>query len=83
MEPVSPILADRFRDVSDVVFILLRWDETYGHLAALADRVGCSCTIVLVSGRDAESPDDRERRWADRVRILDPDDVVTGRLQGL
>jgi hypothetical protein len=78
VEPVSPILADRFREVSEVIF-----DETYGHLAALAGRVGCSCTIVLVGDPDAEPPADRERRWADPVRILDPDDVMTGRLQGL
>jgi len=55
LEQVSPILADRFYEISEVVFIQLCWDKAYrqstGCLTALlelAGQAGCHCTVLQI-----------------------------------
>jgi uncharacterized protein (DUF58 family) len=82
VDTLLPTLADRFREMSEIVFILLRWDESYGQMVALASRAGCHCTVALVGDDETERSED-VRRWADRVRVVDADEILTGRLQRL
>jgi len=57
LEHIAPKLANRFYEISEVVFILLRWDKAYRQstecltaLLELAGQAGCHCTVLLIDG---------------------------------
>jgi hypothetical protein len=54
LEHIAPKLANRFYEISEVVFILLKWDKAYRHLLELAGQAGCHCTVLLI-GRSSGS----------------------------
>ena len=83
LERVAETLAARFYEMSEVIFILLRWDEAYWELLERAARAGCHSTVLLVM-ESAELLGDRDdARWADVVRVVRPDDVLAGRSERL
>lgn len=83
LESVAETLAARFYEMSEVIFILLRWDEAYWELLERAARAGCHSTVLLVA-ESAELLGDRDdTKWADVVRVVCPDDVLAGRLERL
>ena len=83
LEQTSPILADRFYEISEVVFILLNWSEQYQQLLERAQRAGCHST-VLVIGASGELHADRDfANRATNVRFLSPDEVLTERIRHL
>ena len=61
LEQIAPKLANRFYEISEVVFILLKWDNAYRQLLELADRAGCHCKVLLISRSDEMNPA-RQRR---------------------
>ena len=90
LEHAAPILADKFYEISEVVFILLNRDKPYrqstGCLMALlekASRAGCHCR-VLVIGEISENPmvQDNENPGCD-VQLLCPDEILTGKIKRL
>ena len=83
LEPVAETLAARFYEMSEVIFILLRWDETYWELLERAARAGCHSTVLLVTGSAELMGDRDDAKWADVVRVICPDDVLAGRLERL
>lgn len=56
-EQVGPRLEERFPEISEAIFIVLHWDDTYRKLAELAELAGCRCTVIVIGepSRDAES----------------------------
>jgi uncharacterized protein (DUF58 family) len=48
LEQIGPLLEERLQEISEVIFIVLRWDEPYRRLAEWARRAGCHTTIVLI-----------------------------------
>jgi uncharacterized protein (DUF58 family) len=83
-EQIEPLLEERFQEVSEAVFILLRWDKTYRRLVELAERAGCQCTVIVVSeplwspaatGAGAGACDD--------VRFVSADEILEGRVEHL
>jgi uncharacterized protein (DUF58 family) len=77
-------LADRFYQMSQVIFILLRWTRTNQQLVEFAERAGCHCTVVLIGEstglRAKEGP---IPTWAGIVRVLSPQEVLSGEIKQL
>jgi uncharacterized protein (DUF58 family) len=77
-------LADRFRQMSQVVFILLGWTGTSRQLVELAERAGCHCTVVLIdSAAAARVTEDLIPTWAGTVRVLSPYEILSGQIKQL
>jgi uncharacterized protein (DUF58 family) len=47
-EQIGPLLEDRLGEISEIIFIVLRWDRTYQQLAQWAELAGCHCTVLVV-----------------------------------
>lgn len=75
-------LASRFRRISEVVFVLLRWDKTYLSLLELATAARCRCTVCLVTG-DGEDLSGAEALRSDSVMVLTPEDILAGHMRPL
>ncbi|MCL5281154.1 MAG: DUF58 domain-containing protein [Planctomycetes bacterium] len=52
-EQVGSLWEDRLEEISEVIFIVLRWDHTYRQLAHMAEQAGCHCTVLVVAAPDA------------------------------
>ncbi len=77
-------MLDRFREMSQVVFILLGWTQTNQQLVELAERAGCHCTVVLIGdSKAARVSEDRASTWAGTVRVLSPQEILSGRMKQL
>jgi hypothetical protein len=74
-ERIGPLLEDRLGEISEIVFIVLRWDRTYQQLAQLAERAGCHCTIMVVGATDQQE-EDRRHRTEDGTQGVSPSSVI-------
>jgi len=75
---------DRFREMSQVVFILLDWTQTNQRLVELAQRAGCHCAVVLIGDPvAARVSEDRVPMWAGTVRVLSPHEILSGQVKQL
>ncbi len=90
LEQIAPKLANRFYEISEVIFILLNWDKTYrqstGCLTALlelAGKAGCHCTVLMIGGSSGMNVDEDNVSWAENVRFLSADDILTGQIKRL
>ena len=90
LEQIEPILANRFYEISEVVFILLSWDKTYrrstGCLTALlelAGQAGCHCTVLKIGRSSRMHVGQDNVSWTENVRFLSPDDILTGKIKHL
>ena len=90
LEQIEPILANRFYEISEVVFILLSWDKAYrwstGCLTALlelAGQAGCHSTVLLIGGSSKIHVNEDNLNWTENVQFLSPDDILTGRIKRL
>jgi hypothetical protein len=83
LEQIALKLANRFYEISEVVFILLSWDKAYRRLLELAGQAGCHSTVLLIgeSSRMHVYEDNVSR--TENVQFLSPDDILTGRIKRL
>jgi hypothetical protein len=86
---IGLLLEERLAEISEAIFILLHWDETYRRMLELADRAGCRSTVVVVGEPDATkgySPgwpeSDGTGSYGD-IRYLSPDEILAGRIEHL
>jgi uncharacterized protein (DUF58 family) len=80
LDQIGPLLEDRLQEISEIVFIVLHWDETYRRLAEWARRAGCHTTVVIIGEPDAATLGED---WAGDIRFLSADDVLAGRVEQL
>ena len=83
LEHTLPVLADRFYEVSEVIFVLLQCNDTYERLVDKAAAAGCRTTILMIDGSDRmhEQPDPANRPG--NVRFISPDEVLKGQVRRL
>jgi len=88
-QQIGPLLEERLAEISEAIFILLHWDETYRPMLELADRAGCRSTVIVVGepdgggGAPAGWPEnDRAGSYCD-IRYLSPDEILAGRIAHL
>jgi len=83
LEQIAPKLANRFYEISEVVFILLKWDKAYRQMLELAGQAGCHCTVLMIGESSRMHLDEDNVNWPENVRFLSPDDILTGRIERL
>ncbi len=83
-EEIEPLLEERLGEISEAVFILLRWDKTYRRLVEQAERAGCECTVIVVSDPLwlPETAAAGAAAWED-VRFVPADEILEGRVEHL
>lgn len=80
IDQIGPLLEDRLQEISEIVFIVLRWDPMYQRLAEWAQRAGCHTTVVVIGRPDASA---FAQDWAGDIRFLSADDILAGRVEQL
>jgi uncharacterized protein (DUF58 family) len=80
LEQMPPILADRFCQISEVVFILLNWDKAYRQLLELAEQAGCHSTVLLIGGSNGIRVDEDAVSQPANVQFLSADEILTGQI---
>jgi uncharacterized protein (DUF58 family) len=83
LKQIIPKLANRFSEISEVIFILLKWDKAYQHLLELAGQAGCHCTVILIGRSGRMHVDEDNLNWTENVQFLSPDDILTGQIKRL
>jgi len=75
-----PLIADRFYEVSEVIFVVLNWNEAYEQLLEKAAGIGCHTTVFIIDGSERmdEKPDMSNRLG--NVLFVSPDEVLSGRV---
>ena len=81
-ETVS-ILADHFCEVSELIFVLLNWDEACEQLLDRATGAGCHNTVLMIDGSDRAAGRLSLATRPGNVRFISPDEVLTGRIRRL
>lgn len=82
LDQIGPLLEGRLHEVSEVVFILRRWDATYKSLVSLADRAGCHCTVIVVGEpSDDDGPSAAAEGWWGDVRFVTAEAVRKGQVE--
>lgn len=79
LDRIGPLLEDRLPEISEIVFVVLRWDETYQRLVHWAQRAGCHTTVAVIGEPTAAPADD----WMGHVQFLCADDILAGRVEQL
>jgi uncharacterized protein (DUF58 family) len=83
LDKISPVLISRFPRISEVFFILLSWKKAYRHLLQLAHQAGCHCNVLLIGKSGQMHVNDDNLRWNGNVRVLSPDEILTGQIKRL
>ena len=76
-EQMTPILADRLNRISEVIFIFWSWKKTCRQLLEQADQAGCHSTVFVIEESSEIDLDRYEMPYAEKIRILSPDEVLT------
>ncbi len=82
-EQIAPILADRFHEISEVIFILSGWKKAYRQLLELTDQAGCHSTVFVIGESGKIDLDRYEMSWNENIQILSPDEILTGQVMHL
>ncbi len=72
-----------FSEVSEVFFILLKWDAAYRQLLELADAAGCRTRVLLIGESPVTDATKDNMNWTGDVQFLSPDQILTGRTKRL
>ncbi len=80
IDRIGPLLEDRLTEISEIVFIVLRWDDMYRRLVEWADRAACHTTVVVIGEPDEEI---LAQEWAGQIRFVSAQDVLAGRVEQL
>lgn len=75
------IWTNRFGEISEVVFILLHWNETYRRLLDLARQVGCHTTVLLIGEPDEMHIEKIDAGQPENVRLLSSDEILSGHVE--
>jgi hypothetical protein len=78
LEQTSPMLAERFYRISEVIFILLNWSEQYQQLLEQVQRSGCRTTVLAIGASGQLDVDPNIANQATNFRLLSPDEILTG-----
>jgi len=81
MAQTEHIWVNQFHEISEVVFILLSWNQTYQQLTELARQAGCDTKVLLI-GESGGTHVTREDRLVN-VRLLSPDEILSEHIERL
>lgn len=74
------LLADHFYEVSEVIFVVLDWDDAYEQLLGRAAGAGCHVTVLSIDGSERAERPGNASRPPGRVRFISPEEVIAGRV---
>jgi uncharacterized protein (DUF58 family) len=80
IDRIGPLLENRLTEISEIVFIVLHWDDTYRRLVEWADRAGCHATVIVIGEPDAVT---LAEDWGGEIRFVSARDILAGRVEQL
>ncbi|MEJ2703986.1 MAG: DUF58 domain-containing protein [Sedimentisphaerales bacterium] len=71
----------QFRNVSEIIFVLMNWNLTHRRMLEAAHEAGCHTTVLLVGdlGRLHLNPTDLN--WLEDVQFLSAKEILSGRVE--
>ena len=72
--------ANQFREISEVVFILLNWNPAYRQIIELAHQAGCHATILVVGEPHSIQIEQDTENWSEIICFVSADDILSGRI---
>ncbi len=82
-DQIAPILEDRFYEISEVFFILLKWDAAYRQLLELAEAAGCRTRVLLIGQSSRMHVDKDSMNGTGDIQFLSSDEILAGRIKRL
>lgn len=83
LEKVSSGLISQLSRISEVFFILLNWNKECRQLTELANQSGCHCNVLLIGKPGQIHIDEDDGRWNGNLKLLCPDEILTGQTEYL
>ena len=83
LESLETVLEDRFRQISEAMFVLFVLDETYQPVLEWATRAGCHCTVFIVGDPNSTTIDESAQEWIDDITVLGADTILAGPIEHL
>jgi len=80
---MSERLIEHFSEISEAVFILLNWNETYRDLIRMAEIEGCQCKVFLIDGANRASFERGDASWSGEIQFLSSEDILAERVKRL
>jgi uncharacterized protein (DUF58 family) len=78
-----PLIADRFYAVSEVIFVLLNWNEAYEQLMEKAAGIGCHTTVFVIDGSERMDHIPNASNRLGNVLFISPDEILSGQVRRL
>jgi len=72
-----PLLADRLRGLSEIVFILPGWNEMYRQLLEMSGQAGCCNTVFVIGEPDKIDLSRYEMARIENIQVLAPGEILT------
>ncbi|OHB80698.1 MAG: hypothetical protein A2Z25_17165 [Planctomycetes bacterium RBG_16_55_9] len=82
-EQTEPILMTRIHEISEIVFILLNWNQTYQQMVKQALQAGCHTKVLLVGRPPGIDVDQENEDWVTDIRLLSADEILSGQVESL
>ncbi len=78
-----PLIGDRFYEVSEVIFVLLNWNEAYEQLLEKAAGIGCHATVFIIDGSERVDRMPNVSNRFSNVLFISPDEILSGQVRRL
>lgn len=72
---------NQFHEISEVIFILLNWNQTYRQLIELARQASCHTTVLLIGEPRGIHTDQNGEVHSENIRVISPDEILSGHIE--
>lgn len=80
-EILAPSIVDEMSNISTILCVFLRWDESRKALVQQAAESGCKVKILLISNDDTDQSNTDIEQWADSVSVYTPETIKKGSIE--
>ncbi len=72
---------DELSNISTIICVFLRWDESRKRLVQEAAEAGCKIKILFIGKEDAHQSHADLEQWADSVSVYTPETIRKGGIE--
>ena len=73
------IWANQFREISEVVFILMDWNPSYRQMIELTHQAGCHTTVLMIG--EPQRIHVTHEDWGEKIRFVSADEILSGSIE--
>lgn len=72
---------NQFREISEVVFILMNWAPTYRQMIELAHQAGCHTTVLMIGEPQNIQSNQGSEDWDETIRFVSAEEILSGHIE--